>query len=534
MSHMSVSNICAVLGAFAAGSMMGWFWSGSSTRGTNDRIATSTLRRDVPAPVIDVDIHPSHESTRAFTDRLNRVLATRNGLKRMRAATAIADGLDIPQIREALEAMQRIHIPQRPEIRTSLISRWAELDPNGAFAYALEKNDAVYTVMKVWAEHDLPAARKAMAKISEDSKRKDATAGMIETLSESDPMQAFELVKTTETYSNPVETLFENWVEKDPEEAASHAAKLPRGFQRQAAIRAVALRWAESNLENALQWAESLPESDMNGVAGYGYGTPVALIVANWMDRDPDSALRWIKEQSLDSRKARLLAASSMEVTFKTGNPMLSAQLALMLQPGESRINALGNLMRWWSDTDLDGAIRWANDQSDDIQAETMPLLAGRLASLDPEKALNFASGLGDTVRAEAMKQVISQWAFRDPAAAAEWLQNQPQNAEQLKQVAYEWAQRDVRAATKWINSLEDGAAKDQALSYVASQFQSTNPLVAVAWIAGIGDEQKRTEAYEDAVDLWLIFDPAAARKWLRTAPLTEDLKAEIMKRAGQ
>jgi hypothetical protein len=531
---MSQKNVCAVLGAFAVGSVIGWFWPGSSPRSAKSQAAHSAVQQPAAAVVADVDVSPSREYTGDFSERLNRVLATRNGLKRMRAASAIADGLDIPQIREALEAMQRIHIPQRQAIRLSLISRWAGLDPKGAFAYAFEKNDGVYAVMKIWAENDLPAAREAMSKMSEDSKRKDAIAGLIEALSESDPMQAFELVKTTETYSDPVETLFENWVEKDPEEAASHAAKLPRGFQRQAAIRAVALRWTESNLENALVWAESLPESDMNGIAGYGYGTPVALIIANWMDKDPESALRWIKERSLDSRMARLLAASTPEVVFKTGNPMLSAQIALLLQPGESRNNALGNLVRWWSDTDLDGAIRWANDQSDDVQAATIPSLAGRLAALDPEKALNLASGLGDTARSKAMSEVISAWAFRDPAAAAEWLQKQPPNAEHLKDVAYEWVQRDVDRATEWINSLEGGVTKDQALSYVASRFQSTNPLVAVAWIAGIGDEQQRIQAYKDAVDLWLVFDPVAARKWLRTAPLTEDLRAELMKGAGQ
>jgi hypothetical protein len=213
---------------------------------------------------------------------------------------------------------------------------------------------------------------------------------------------------------------------------------------------------------------------------------------------------------------------------------MLSAQIALMLQPGDTRTNALENLMSWWSGTNLDGAITWAQEQDQDVQAATIPSLAGCLAETDPEKALNLASNLGETARAKALGEIVSAWVHRDPAAAAEWLQGQPPNTEQLKRVAYEWVQRDVSTATEWINSLEDGAAKDQALGYVASQFQSTNPLVALAWIAGIGDEQKRTEAYKDAVDLWLIFDPAAARKWLRTAPLNEDLKAEIMKGAGQ
>jgi hypothetical protein len=534
MSHTSVSNVCAVLGAFATGMVIGWVWSGPSARSASNRIPNSAGQRNVATVVTNVDGHPPLDSARTFTDRLNKVLTTANGLKRTRAASAIADGLDIPQIREAFEAMQRIHIPQRQAIWTALISRWAELDPQGAFAHALEKNGSAYVVMKIWAENDLAAAREALSKISEDSKRKGAIAGLIEALAESDPKQAFELVEKTETYSDPVEMVFENWVEQDPEEAASHAAKLPRGFQRQAAIRAVTTRWAESNLENALQWAESLPESDVTGKAGYGDGTPVALIVANWMDKDPESALRWIKERSLNPRTANLLAASTREVFFKTGNPMLSAQIVLMLQPGEPRNNALGNLIRWWGDNDLDGAITWATEQSGDVQAATIPSLAGRLAETDPEKALDLASNLGDAARAKAFGEIVSAWAHRNPAAAAEWLQGQPPNAEQLKRVAYAWVQKDVNEATEWINTLEDGATKDQVLSDVATRLQSANPLVALAWIAGIGDEQQRNQAYKDAVYLWLVYDPAAARKWLSTAPLAEDLRAELLKDAGQ
>jgi hypothetical protein len=159
--------------------------------------------------------------------------------------------------------------------------------------------------MKVWASSDLASAQQTISKMAESVAKRAAISGVIEGLSETDPKQAFELAQKSDTFPNVTDKLFENWVEKDPQEAASHLAQLSPKFDRRSAIYTIATKWADTDLPNALQWAETLPENDAKVNGSTAYRTPMSFVVANWMDRDSAAALRWIEERPVECVIAR-------------------------------------------------------------------------------------------------------------------------------------------------------------------------------------------------------------------------------------
>jgi hypothetical protein len=535
---MSQSCIFIAGGTFAVGTMLGLFWPDYFPADAGKTIARAELSESTSASANGLNEEPSSgnvtsKSAADFTERLKTATETCNGLKRSRAVAAIADGLDVRQVREALEAVDRIHIPESDAIRLQLVSRWAELEPNAAFAYAREKKDdfALGPIMKVWASSYLASAQAAIAKMPESVARRAAIGGVIEGLSETDPKQAFELAQKSDTFPNVTDKVFENWVEKDPQEAASHLTQLGPEFDRRSAICTIATNWADTDLPSALQWAESLPENDAKVNGSYTFRTPMSFVIANWMDRDPDAALRWLENRPIDSRTTSLLTAVSAEIATSIDDPMLSAKVALMLPPGRARTNALNTLTAWWRQTDFEGALDWAEQQSDDVRATMFPLLAGVLGNQDPAYVARYATRLGDSVRPAT---VLASWASKDPVAAAEWIRTQPPNAEQLHELAAVWLLRDAKAATEWINTVENGETKDRALSDLTEQLAAGAPELAVGWIAGISDEEIRNKAYRNALERWLRVDSSAARKWLSTAPVAEDLKTKWLRSSTQ
>jgi hypothetical protein len=335
------------------------------------------------------------------------------------------------------------------------------------------------------------------------------------------------LLEKTVTYYNAPNTLFTNWAEKDPEEAASHAVKLPPGFQRDAAIGAIAGVWTKTDLQSALRWAESL--ADDLAVASSEWSSPIAVIFSDWADEDPEAALHWLEGMPDGSRKTSLLNRINSRVTYQIGDPLFAARVVDMVPPGKPRNDAWGKLINWWSEADRTGAVAWVKTQPGDVQEATIPLLAKNISWDDPAGALELASSLSDKSKEKAMEDVVSGWARNDPAAAAKWAQGQPPKAEYLKGIALGWIFKDLTGATEWVNTVEAGPVKDIVLNEVVKRVQSQNPQVALAWIEGIFDETKRTKAYENLGRSWLINDPGAARAWLENAPVSEEFKNQVL-----
>jgi hypothetical protein len=534
MSRRIVSIVGMVLGAFAMGSVIGWHCAKAFTpRGKNSHTATSASNPNaVAATIAETRKVPAPENE--FANRLQKVLTTRNASKRSGTIGEIADGLSPQQIRGALESMEKIHVPERKDIMLRLLSRWGELEPEPAFAYARALKDpnylmAIVEVTKSWAGVDLAAARGTIDKMPDSMIQKAAVAGIIEALSETDPRQAFDLAQKTTTYSNIIRTFFANWAEKNPEEAAAYALKLPPGFQRDAAIGESAHVWAKSDLQSALRWAESLSEKD--AVGRMGSGSPLLTIFMTWVDDDSETAFRWLQEMPEGSQKSSVLTAIARDFRYQNHDLAFAERLIAQLPPGKLQDNARVEFVRSWSNSDLESAIAWAQKQSSEVQEVTFPALAGSLADRDPAAALKLVANLNEEKKDKAIKDVLDRWSNKDPAAAAAWVQQQPLKAVYLERVALRWVPKDLSGATQWVNSLSESLAKDQMLVRVVVNIQDQNPKVAVAWIEGISDEAKRNDAYRALARNWLRNDPAAAEAWLESAPLPEALKNDVLKR---
>jgi hypothetical protein len=532
MSQKSVSIIGAVLGAFAVGSVIGWTWSSAGDALLH--ASRSPLPSRTGAAHADQRESASRAGEREFRERFEKALAIRSSVKRTRAIAAIGDELTPEQLRSAIEAVQRTRTAESQSVLLALLSRWTELEPEAAFGYAQGyKGDnnlvAIGEVAKSWARTNPEAVREAIAKVPEGMLRSAGIAGLIEALSETNPEEAFRLAEKTQTFSNPIDTLFKNWAEKDPQSAGAHALRLPPGFQRDAAIHATARTWAKADVSGALSWTASLPDAD--AIGRLGSGTSVGNIILTWADEDADSALRWLEELPEGSRKSGILNTLCTQYAYRPEDPLLAARLISMAQSGKARDDTWGTFINAWADSDLAGATAWVDQQPDDVRQAVLPALARNIAQTDPARAIKLASALPEKAKDNAVKDVLSTWAHADPSGAGEWARKQPPKTAFLESVAAAWINRDVTGATEWINTIEGGAVEDEVLSRVVRRVQERNPEIAVAWIEGISDEGKRETAYKNLGRGWLRIDRAAARAWIESSPLPQAFKDEMLSR---
>ena len=98
-----------------------------------------------------------------------------------------------------------------------------------------------------------------------------------------------------------------------------------------------------------------------------------------------------------------------------------------------------------------------------------------------------------------------------------------------LAALASNWAENDPEAAVKWAQQLPV-AEQTRTFEELLPKLANGNPALAATLLEKVTPE-RRAGVSELIASQWLQSDPAAARAWLDTAPLSEAAKAALKKR---
>lgn len=173
----------------------------------------------------------------------------------------------------------------------------------------------------------------------------------------------------------------------DPAAAARYAELQTEPRLRELLVRQVAQLWAARDADDAIAWAESLPDSPERQATLID----VSLIVARG---DPARAVQW-REQSVGNQVAD---------------------------------GVLEGLVQQWADRDFDAAIAWTGARPRNAQRDQVlqRLVYVRAAMGEPEAAARLADeAFADPAKkAEAVATIAHQWALRDLEAATRWAES--------------------------------------------------------------------------------------------------------------
>lgn len=147
-------------------------------------------------------------------------------------------------------------------------------------------------------------------------------------------------------------TLFWNLAETDPPRALEALREIPAdASERSPLIQHFAMRFAEHDIDAAIQWAEAL-ESPEEKSAALG---KIALVIA---ETDPVKAANLISESGIAGRDFDVAVVQVIQ-RWAAISPPDAAAWVVLFDPGEARSAGLQSVLGTWAENDAQAALKW-------------------------------------------------------------------------------------------------------------------------------------------------------------------------------
>lgn len=306
------------------------------------------------------------------------------------------------------------------------------------------------------ARMDLGEALRWARGLSEGPARAVAVETVLYTLSEKDPLEAFEVGMQNLVGEARDRSLYQALLQiipRDPAGAAPLIMAMPASPQRELAVVDAARVWADEAPERALAWASSLPDE-----ASAAEVLAVANILEIWAQKDGPAASAAVF--GLPDGEARAAASERVAAVLAQASPEAALAWASTLPDAESQERALAASVGVWAQQDPAAAAAWAVEVNEGAGRDALLSAAvAHWALQDVEAAKRYVTGLGDDVLQRAGAITL---------------------APQL-------AQSDPRAALDWASRLPLAAARDETTLFIYRQWLAEEPAAARAWALSSG-----------------------------------------------
>jgi hypothetical protein len=336
------------------------------------------------------------------------------------------------------------NIATRKELITSIAKQWAQSDPRAEIAWALPLNDANMRLqslragMSQLAAADLPAALDLIHAMPSGDDHDQALLTVVNKAGEKDARGALRLLDDLPPgadRNSAGRKLCETWGQTDPRGALDWLVQNvppprynPRIYSGNAGLTGLVQRWVASSPEDAIAWAQALPEGDnrsaalasvveglsstdlsraqsiFNQLPPDAQETAAGVLAANLTIQDADQARAWV--ESLPEGPAQDSGLRVVATKWANQNPTAVASWLDTLAPGNGRDSAVVGYS-------------WAVFQS------------------NPKSALSLVMTIADAKnRDEQTESLVGRWLNSDSNAARNWLQaNQQITAEEKDRI---------------------------------------------------------------------------------------------------
>jgi hypothetical protein len=88
-----------------------------------------------------------------------------------------------------------------------------------------------------------------------------------------------------------------------------------------------------------------------------------------------------------------------------------------------------------------------------------------------------------------------------------------------IGELTNDWVKKDPAAAANWINQQPQGEARDQSTSYLIEVIRDDQPAIAFQWAQSISNEEKRNKESAEIYETWKRINPEEAQKAMDALP---------------
>ncbi len=475
-----------------------------------------------------------------LTDNTDRVV-------RLREITRALQAAEIPA---AVEKARRLSYSERWQVMQALGSRWAEIAPAAAAEAAVKAgndgtgwNSLLSGVVDKWSAVDLPAAMTFL-KTQPDSRRLQLMQTVIQSVARRDPQAALKILQEqpdTNQMGWMSNQVFEQWVQRDPAEAAKNAEGMKSGVTRDRALQSVAASWAAQDPASAMRWAEGFSDkANQNKL--------LRSIAQAWAQQDAKAVIEWagklyetgLRQDALGAAfgqiagtdpgaaeaQLRLIPAGQERdnlvnriIGSYNQDPKSGLRFVELLPQGPQRVATTVNLLSRMAASDPKGAAEIFQTLPADQASNQLAQFAGSLASGNLDFAKEWVDQLGDAkVKMQAVRSIAGVVARSEPKAAAEWLMEKQPSAD-LTWILNGWVRNAPKEAMAWAKNLPEGDAKRSAQASIVQQLAYSDLEQARKVFASELSAEAQTSSASSLAGQWANRDVNAARSWAESLP---------------
>jgi RNA polymerase sigma factor (sigma-70 family) len=148
----------------------------------------------------------------------------------------------------------------------------------------------------------------------------------------------------------------------------------------------------------------------------------------------------------------------------------------------------------------------------------------------DPAAWVARLGKLPEASRVRGAESIARAWASQTPEETVGWINTLPsgdlRNSAVMATIS-SWAAKDTRGAGGWIATLT-GEERDRGAGTLALAMIEKEPREAMNWIASITEDTARLQIIAQAARSIALQNPAQARQWLETAPISAEQKMNL------
>ena len=337
-------------------------------------------------------------------------------------ASNLVKSLDETQTSSGFARLFRTSIDSRYH-KALIVTRWAEIDPEGALQFLklqdpMARNVGFYwkTLFSTWASSDPEMAFAACIGIDNSSILPTVTLAALEAAAATDPETAFRLFFATKRKIPAHNSVYfrKGWVQDNPEVSLSMIQRFGSG----------------------VPWSEHVRDS----------------ILGSWVSKNEDAALKWFSAHAneLTARDARAVCTALAKT-----KPIAAARFFTSLSDDHRDVTTAGTIAAEIAKTDPSTALVWVDENlKGRKKQETLGEMLGSWAETDPQSAAPFMAELREGSLDQSMPRFMKAWVQKSPDEVKQWIASlEPGNVQTsaTRQFGAAWFRKDPDAVAAYI-----------------------------------------------------------------------------------
>jgi len=394
-----------------------------------------------------------------------------------------------------------------------------------------DRNSVIDSIAGSWSVLDPVAAFEWVSALPE-GERVSATKQFFESASRADPEAVLSMLEGFEGKQRTklVGEIASGWAESNNRAAMIWAGSLEDEVEKTEAISAIFDQVEMVDPSSVADLYEIIREIPEDSVGEF------RTAVSRWAYTDSDAALEWAQHLGGDQQEGALGAVMNSLVQVDPG------RVAEFLTEGPDSRRAIGivkNLMESWTASDAEAASEWARSLEGDARVFATEEFIEGMGARDPERAsVEFMALLeAQEVEEDRLKDMGREIAEHlgqvDPHGTAEMLLLLPEGDARrasVDELAAGWARRDPVEVSQWASQLSAGSERDAVANRISYAIASSDAQGALAWAASIGDDNQRIQSLQSVIRRGRGEDPQELRSVIETTELDEAERSVLLR----